>query len=102
MKINIFKKKNNFKKKNDTPNPNMYWELAIFSTFIVIIAASIFGYNTFSQTNKESDLPAVKDSGQVPTVNKGRIQNVLNYFSEREQNSTQILNSPVSVVDPSL
>jgi hypothetical protein len=101
MKINIFKKRNNFKKKNSAPNPSTYWELVIFGVFFVMILSFFFGYYTFTQINKESDTPTVKDNGQVPTVNKDRIENVLNYFSNRAQKSTQILNSPVPVVDPS-
>lgn len=102
MKINIFKKRNNFKKTNSTPNPNIYWELIVFGVSFVMILSFFFSYYTFTQINKEIDTPTVKDNGQVPTVNKDRIENVLNYFSNRVQKSTQILNSPVPVVDPSL
>jgi len=54
------------------------------------------------QINQEPVLPASNESGQIPTVDKARIEKVLNYFSTREKESTQILSSPASVVDPSL
>ncbi|MDR3519721.1 MAG: hypothetical protein P4L63_02445 [Candidatus Pacebacteria bacterium] len=102
MKINIFKKKNNFKKRSSTPSANFYWKIAVLSTFIIILASFGFDYYVFVQRNKEVALPAAKDNGQIPTVNKNRIANVLNYFSEREQTSNQILITPAPVVDPSL
>ena len=102
MKIKIFKKENNFKKKNFDFNPNFYWKLALFITFIVIILAIFFGYNLFRQINKEPILPAMNTIGQVPIVNQNRIKKVLNYFSEREKKSIEIISSPAPVVDPSL
>ena len=102
MKINILKKRNSFKKKSYTPSASFYWRITILCTFIIILSSFCFGYYVFTQTEKELVLPATKDSGQVPTVNKNRITNVLNYFSTREQTSNQILISPAPVVDPSL
>ena len=102
MKINIFKKRNNFKKKSSNPSASFYWKIALFFMFLVILAFFIFGFYVFNQTNNESALPAVKDNGQVPVVNKSRIINVLDFFFEREQKSNQILISPAPVVDPSL
>ena len=101
MKINFFKKKNNFKKKSSTPNPDFFWKIVIFSIFVVMLISFFFGYYVFVQTNKEVMPPVVKDNGQVPTVNKNRIINVLNFFSTREQKSSQILITPAPVVDPS-
>jgi len=102
MKINIFKKKNNFKKKNSAPNPDFYWKIVMLCTFIIMAGSFCFGYYVFVQTNKDMVLPAAKDNGQVPAVNKNRITNVLNYFSDREEKSNQILITPAPVVDPSL
>ena len=102
MKIPFFKKTNNFKRKSSGINPNFYWELMVFITFVLIILSFLFGYHLFNQINQETAVPAVGDSNQVGTVNTARIKEVLNYFSLREQKSTQILNSPAPVVDPSL
>ena len=102
MKLDFLKKKNNFKKKDFTFNPNLYWQFAIFGMLIVIIVALFFDYHLFKQVNQESVSSTVNNSGQVPSISTDRIKKVLNYFSEREQKSKEILNSPAPVVDPSL
>jgi hypothetical protein len=102
MKLEIFKKRKDFNKKKSGINPNLYWELVVLVTLIVLISAFIFDYYLFTKINQELVVPVVSDNNQVGTVNTDRIKKALDYFSEREQNSTQILNSPASVVDPSL
>ena len=102
MKINFFKKKNNFKKKSFEINPNFYWEITVLVILIVIVAFFVFGYCLFVNTNQEFVLSTVSGAGQVGTVNKDRIEKVLNLFSERAQTSTEILSSGVPVVDPSI
>ena len=102
MKIQFIKKENSFKKKNFVFHPDLYWELAIFIAFIMIILSFFFGYYLFTQINQE---PAPSDNNagaQVPTVNKDRLEKDLNYFFDRAQKSYDILNSPSPVVDPSL
>ena len=100
--IEFFKKKNNFKKKIFTINPIFYWKIVIFSTAVIIILSFIFGYYFFVQINQEFVLPTITENGQVGTVDRDQIEKVLNIFSERAQTSNEILNSPASVVDPSL
>jgi hypothetical protein len=101
MKIEFFKKENDFKKKDFTFNPNLYWELILLVTFVLIASSFFFGRYLFEQVNQVSSTPQTNDASQVPTVDKNRVQKVLNYFSERQQESTEILNKPASVVDPS-
>ena len=102
MKIDFFKKENNFKKKEFAFKPNFYWKFTLLGTLLMVILVSFFGYYLFEQINKEFVLPTISDNGQVPTINTDRIEKVLNIFSERETKSNQILNSPAPVVDPSL
>jgi hypothetical protein len=102
MKLDFLKKKNNFKKKDFTFNPNLYWQFTILGVLIVMIATLFFGYHLFKQVNLGSVLSTVNNSEQVPSISTDRIKKVLNYFSEREQKSKEILSSPVPVVDPSL
>jgi hypothetical protein len=102
MKIDFFKKENNFKKKNSALGPNFYWEIIVFITIIILVSSFFFAYSFFQQINKEYPLLTIYDSGQVPNVDKVRIENVLNYFSDREQKTKEILSSPAPVVDPSL
>jgi len=68
--------------------------MSVFSYF--------FGYFLFTQTNKEPVFQMSGASSQVETVDKDRIDKVLEDFSTRQQKSNQILNSFTSVVDPSL
>jgi heme/copper-type cytochrome/quinol oxidase subunit 3 len=102
MKMQFFKKSDNFKKKSSNLNPNFYWGLTVFITFLMMILAFLFGYYLFTQINQESPYQPSKTNQQIPVVDKNRIEKVLNYFSEREQKSKEILNSPASVVDPSI
>lgn len=102
MMMKLFKKKNNFKKKDFVFNPNLYWRIALFCMLIIITLSSFFGYHLFTQINQEPVLPVAQDDGQIPTVDKDRILKVLQYFSIREQKSSEILNSPSPVIDPSL
>jgi len=102
MKINFFKKENSFKKKDFTSRPNFYWKIVLFSTAIMILLSFVFSYHLFGQINQEPVLSFTNEDGKLGTINKDRILKVLNYFSEREKNSVEILNSPAPVVDPSL
>ena len=102
MKINFLKKKNNFKKKSSDIYLSFYWEVVVLVTIAVISAFFIFGYYLFIQTNQEIVLPVANGSSQVGVVNKDSIEKVLNFFSERSETTTAILNSPAPVVDPSL
>ncbi len=102
MKIKLFKKENNFKKKDFILNFNFYWKIAVFGAFVLILLSFFFGYRLFNQINEESILSSINLDEQIPTVNQDRILKALNYFSEREQKSVEILNSSISIVDPSL
>lgn len=102
MKIKFFKTKKDFRKKTAIVNPNLYWNIILYVTFALIILSFVFGLWFFSKTSTEPPVSAVDINGQIGVVKKQRIQKVLEYFSEREQKSAEILNSPSPVVDPSL
>lgn len=102
MKIKIFKNKKSFKKERPWINPNISWEIILCLSFVLIITAFIFGFNLFIQINKEFPVTGTGAGGQIKIVKKERIQKVLEYFTEREKKSTEILNSPAPIVDPSL
>lgn len=104
MKIKLFKKEKSFKKKKESLwlDINFYWKLAILFMFLAIALSCVFGYYFFTQTNKEFVISSNTSSGRAEIFNKERIEKVLEYFSLREEKSTEILNSSVSAVDPSL
>lgn len=101
MKIEIFKKKNNYKKEDFRIKPDLYWKLILCLVFFITLASFAFGFYLFLQVNKEFVLPA-NSGGQIETVDKERIEKVLEYFRVREERSDEILNFPPSVIDPSL
>jgi hypothetical protein len=102
MKINFFKKENNFKKKDFSFNTNFYWKLAVAVASVGVLWAFFFGYNLFMQINQESSFLSANPGTQIPTVDQNRLNKDLNYFSDRQRKSADILNSPSPVVDPSL
>ena len=102
MKIQLFKKQNNFKKKDFILNFNLYWKVAVSIAFILILTSFVFGFRLFLQINEEFSMLETDGSTQNRLINKSRISKVLDYFSEKEKKSAEILNSPVPVVDPSL
>lgn len=102
MKIEIFKKQKNFRKGGFHTNPNISWEITLSAAFVVTIAFCIFGFYLFLQTNQESVSSTMETLEQIETVKKGRIDQALEYFSDREKQSTLILQNPSGLVDPSL
>ena len=102
MKINFFKKENNFKKKDFNLNPNFYWKIAVIFVFFSIVFSCIFGYQLFNKIEGESDISTTSINEQIPMIKQDRIKNVLLFFTEKEQKSADILKAPSPVVDPSL
>lgn len=99
--MEIFKIKKKFKKGGIHINPDIYWGLSLCVGFVIVLCSVAFGFYLFQKINK--GLTTSTDSNaQVQKINKERIDDTLQYFSERENKSTEILNSPAPVVDPSL
>jgi len=101
MKIKFFKKKKKFKKGGLIIKPDLCWIYIICVVFIIIIISCTFGFYLFAEINKEPTLPVV-NTGEQGIIKKERIDEVLEYFKEREDKSTEILNSPSPIVDPSM
>ena len=103
MKIDFLKKKIDYKKKHFTFNPQLFWQIILCFTLVMVVAAFFFGFNLYMQTEQEANSSVLKNTEQpAPYVDKSRIEKVLGYFSNREKNSDQILNSSSTVADPSL
>ncbi len=101
MEIKFLKKKKKFRKGGTWIKPDLYWKYILSATFILILFAFAFGLYLFMEINKEPVSPVANISGQ-DMIKKERIDKVLEYFIEREKKSTEILNSPSPIVDPSL
>lgn len=102
MKLKFFKIKKNFRKKVSQINPTPYWNFILYTTLVLIITSFVFGYFLFMKTNQEPPIGGGDFGGQLGIVKKEKLDKVLEYFSERKQKSSEILNSPSTVVDPSL
>ncbi|MEK7060148.1 MAG: hypothetical protein AAB970_00810 [Patescibacteria group bacterium] len=101
MNLNFLKKKKKFKKGGLGIKPDLYWRYILYMTFILIFLSCAFGLYFFIKTNEKPIIPTVGVNGQ-DTIKKERFDKVLEYFSEREKKSLQILNSPSPIIDPSL
>lgn len=104
MKINIFniKIKKKLKKENFQLKSNFYWKIVLCIMFLMILGSFIFGFFLSMKTNREAVLLNEDISRQTDMARKERIEKVLEYFSEREKKSADILNPSSSIVDPSL
>ena len=104
MKINFpkFKKEKKLTKDNTNVNVNFYWKLLLYAFLLFLVSSVAFGFYVFSNTNKEPVLSDTIISKQNDKVKQSRVDNVFNYFTEKTKKTDDILNSTVSVVDPSL
>lgn len=101
LKLNFFKKNNIFKKKNYDIDADFYWKIILYITFFLLLAGALFGFYLYFQINKDKTFSETSNSLKVGTVNKTRIEKVLEYFSMRSNKSEDIMNSSSPVVDPS-
>ena len=99
--MKFLKKKKKFKKGGLGIKPDLYWRYILYTTFALIFLSSVFGLYLFMKINNEPIPPVVNVNGEN-SIKKERIDKVLEYFSEREKKSIEILNSPSPIVDPSL
>ncbi|MEK9182471.1 MAG: hypothetical protein AAB809_00140 [Patescibacteria group bacterium] len=102
MEIKIFKIKKKFKKGGIHVNPSVYWNIIQGITFFAIVGSFVFGFSLFRKINKEFISSAENTDKQAETISKERIDRALEYFSDRENKSESILNSPSPIIDPSL
>lgn len=102
MNLKFFKTKKTFKKGGIHIDPEIFWNICLLIACILIAVFSIFGFQLFQKTSKELILPAPSVLSQTKAIDRDSIQRVLDYFSERDQQSAKIINFPSSVVDPSL
>ncbi|MEK7128239.1 MAG: hypothetical protein AAB933_01585 [Patescibacteria group bacterium] len=103
MKISL-KRERKFKKEEESwwLNMDIYWKLAVLLMFLGTVLAFFFGYRLFIEINKELVVFSNDANSQIETVKKETIEKTLQYFTEREKKSKEILNSPSPLIDPSL
>lgn len=102
MQLKFLKIKKNFQKKKSEINPSIYWKYLLYITSVLLLAAFVFGSYVFLKTNKDFSNLDEDQSVEIGIVKKQRLEKILEYFSQKEKNSVEILNSPTPIVDPSL
>ena len=100
MEINLFKTKNNFKKKRIAPQADFYWKMMVLLVFIIMLGSFAFGYYIFNHVKEETFTSENIVKKQL--AEKERLQKALEYFSAREKKSAEIIASPNPIVDPSI
>jgi capsular polysaccharide biosynthesis protein len=94
------KPKKNYRKEKLKVNSDLYWESIVVSAFLLLVVSVVFSFNLFLETNKADNQVIVNNNDQTGNKEKAKIEDALQYFSERATKSTEILNSTASVVDP--
>ncbi len=102
IQLKFSKKTKKFKKEKSWLNIYFYWKLVIGILFVTTFLYILFSYRFFLETNK--DFILLEDSAKAgsKTVQKDRIDKILEYFSQRKEKSKEIINSPAPIIDPSL
>lgn len=97
------KKKPRFSNKEFIVNFRLYWNITLCATLVLILGALCFGLYLFMQENNAlSAITYQSTESQVETINKDRIQKILDIFSERQTKSNTLLTTPGTVTDPSI
>ena len=103
LNFSFLKRKNNILKKDNSKfNPEFYWKIILYITFAIIIGSFAFGFIIFMQMNTDYTDSPEASSAQTNLVKTERVEKVLKIFSDRENKSNGIINSPSTIIDPSL
>lgn len=94
-------KKKVFKKDVVYIDTNSYWRLLILLSFLIILTSLGFGYFLFNQISIDFN-SSTENTGLVESINKQKLDETLEYFSNKENTFNTILNSPSVIEDPSL
>lgn len=102
INLDFLKIKKNFKKKNFIIDPNFYWKIILFLSFVILILSFGLSFNLFTKSAKEVDFIAQEENKKNEITQKDRIEDVLKYFRERKEKSIEIVDSTMLIIDPSL
>lgn len=102
MKFQLPKIKKHFKKDGSSIRPDLYWKIILNSAFVLIALFCVFGFYNFSRINKEPTLSQDEVNLKNPSIQGDKIDSVLKYFEDRSIRSSEILVTPIPIIDPSL
>jgi hypothetical protein len=100
LNFKILKPKKKFKKGGIRINPEIYWVSSLGLVFVATVAMVIFGFVLFKKVNTEITITQ-DDSIKIEKIDKARIDRALEYFTKKTEVSTEVMNSPSPIVDPS-
>lgn len=98
---NLKNKNKEFKKTGFGINPNLYWKFILMLSFLVIIMFFVLGLILFFDVSKETVNDGEVNVVRLKTINKEKLEEVIEYFAKREKDSANIITLPSPVVDPS-
>jgi hypothetical protein len=102
MNLKFLKFEKKFKKKEHQPDPDLYWRIVFSVAVFLMLAGLVFGTFLFLKINNEDFSVSLTTSGEGQKINKDRIAKVLQYFTDRQDKSKDILVMPAPRRDPSI
>lgn len=101
MKIIFLNLKKNFRKKDYEVNPRKIWTGVLLLSAVIVFFSILYGWSSFNEISKAFNPQGLPKIDQAEKERKMRLEKILKDFSEREQKSQIIIDSPSPVVDPS-
>jgi hypothetical protein len=97
-----FKPKKVFKKENNQIDSSKYWNILFYVFLTLFLASIVFGYFIFQSLNTDFILNTDNNQNSVGINQRDKIKKTIQYFEQKEENSNEIINSGILIVDPSL
>ncbi len=98
----LFKPKTHFQKGGIASSADFFWGGLLIVIFLVLAGFAVFCLLIFIGVTKQPIFEVATSNGKTQIINKDRVNAALSHFSDRAKKSTEIMDSPVPVVDPSL
>ncbi|MFA5934141.1 MAG: hypothetical protein WC795_02900 [Candidatus Paceibacterota bacterium] len=103
--FSFFKQQNSFFVKKDELSfvqQEKHWRLIIIYMFVGGISVGIFSAYLFWEINNDGIFQAdTSTTSYTEPINRDKLNNVLDYFDQKNKKSAAILANPPKVVDPS-
>lgn len=102
MDLKFLKFEKKFKKKEHQPDPDFYWRVIFGVTTVLFLSGIVFGGFLLKKVNQQDFSLSLEYSGEGKKISENRIDKVLQYFTDRENKSKDILVLPAPRRDPSI
>jgi len=99
--LQSFKVKKTFKKESTQINSDKYWNFLLVLFFVMLLVSMMFGFFLFEKSNEDFKDYVPKETYNDSLNQKNQILKVLEYFEIKENNTKEIIEKGVTVVDPS-